>query len=108
MAIKTNIVLDQGSDFLFTFDMIDDNDQTIDLSDYTGKATMRKFYTSTKGHDFKVDVNPEGEVTLSMNSHSTSCIDSGRYVYDCELTNSEGVVSRIIEGIVTVTPRVRK
>lgn len=108
MAIKTNIVLDQGSDFLFTFDLVDDNDVPIDLTGFTGKAMMRKFYTSLKGHSFTVDVTTDGEVTLSMDSRHTSCINAGRYVYDCELTSSDGQVSRIIEGIVTVTPRVSK
>jgi len=32
---------------------------------------------------------------------------AGRYVYDVELDNN-GVISRIVEGIVTVTPQVTK
>lgn len=109
MAIKANIVIDQGSDFQFTFDLTDDNDQAIDLTNYTGIAEMRKHYTSSNGYSFVVSLNgPEGEISLSMNNVTTNAISAGRYVYDCELTDIDGVVSRIVEGIVTVTPRVRK
>ena len=49
-----------------------------------------------------------GQVTLSMNSATTATITPGRYVYDCELTSSANVVSRLVEGIVTVTPQVTR
>lgn len=109
MATKTNINLDQGTDFEFIFDMIDDNDQLIDVTGYTGVAEMRKYFTSANGYEFTVSVNANtSEITLSMNNAVTSTISSGRYVYDCELTDADGKVSRIIEGIVTVNPRVLK
>jgi hypothetical protein len=33
---------------------------------------------------------------------------SGRYVYDVEVTDASGVVSRVFEGLVTVSPNVTK
>jgi hypothetical protein len=41
-----------------------------------------------------------------MSSNTTNSITEGRYVYDCELTTSGGVKSRIVEGIVTINPGV--
>jgi hypothetical protein len=32
----------------------------------------------------------------------------GRYVYDVELTDTSNSISRIVEGIVTVTPQVTR
>ena len=109
MATKTHLVIDQGTDFTFTFDLVDDNDQIIDLNDYTGTAIMRKHYTSSNGVSFNVSVSGNtGEITLSMNSAITANITPGRYVYDCELADSNDVYSRVLEGEVTITPRVRR
>lgn len=109
MAIKTNIIIDQGTDFRRTFDIIDDNNQPVNLEGYTGVSEMRKHYTSNTSYSFAVNVIPEnGEVVLSMNNAITANIVPGRYVYDIELTDSANVISRVVEGIVTVTPRVRK
>lgn len=107
--MKANIVIDQGADFERSFDVIDDNDQIVDLTDYTGVAEMRKHFSSSNGFSFAVDITAgTGEVTLTMNAVTTNSISSGRYMYDCELTDGDGIVSRLVEGIVTVTPRVRK
>lgn len=109
MAVKINIVIDQGATFERTFDMVDDNNQIIDLTGYTGVGEMRKHYTSNTGYSFTVSLNANnGTVTLSMNNVTTNAISSGRYVYDCEVTDSSNVVSRAFEGIATVTPRVKK
>ena len=45
---------------------------------------------------------------LTLNANQTSNIVSGRYVYDIELTDASNSVSRIVEGIVTVTPQVTR
>ena len=109
MAAKAYPTIDQGADFIFTFELSDDNDEPIDLTGYTGVAVMRKHYSSLTGFDFDVDINESlGEVTLTMNAYTTSTITPGRYVYDCEVTDIDGKVSRIVEGIVTVTARVNK
>lgn len=110
MAVKGNIVIDQGTDFETTVTMTDDDDDIIDLTGYTGQAQMRKHYTSSNSYSFGVTINGlAGEVTLSMNSATTNTLTAGRYVYDCEITQtSSGKKSRIVEGIVTVTPQVTR
>lgn len=109
MGLKANIVIDQGTDFETTIDVIDDNGNIVDLSGYTGAAQMRKHYTSSTATNFTVSITAgAGLVTLSMNAATTNAIAAGRYVYDCELTDGSGVVSRIVEGIVTITPGVTR
>lgn len=109
MAEKYNLVIDQGTDFEATFEMLDDNGAVIDLTDYTGEAEMRKYYTSATGYAFNVSITANtGEVVLSMNNATTNSIPDGRYLYDCELTDGDGKKSRFIEGIVTISARVRK
>lgn len=107
MAIKVNLVIDQGTDYTTNINVTDDNDLPVDLAGWTGAAQMRKHYTSTISYPFNVSVST-GFVTLSMNSSSTSAITAGRYVYDCELTDLTGKTSRLVEGIVTITPQVTR
>ena len=108
MAFKANITIDQGTDFSTSIDVIDDNGDIVDLAGYTGAAQLRKHYTST-ATNFTVSITASsGLVTLSMNAATTNAIAAGRYVYDCELTDGSGVVSRIVEGIVTITPGVTR
>jgi len=109
MATKANILIDQGSDFTTTITITDNDGDIIDLSDYTGAAQMRKHYTSSNATSFSVSISPEtGGVTLSLTSAQTSNLVAGRYVYDCELTSSSNTVSRVVEGIATVTPQVTR
>jgi hypothetical protein len=108
MALKANIVIDQGSDFQTTIDVTDDDGNAIDLSTYTGAAQIRKHYTSSNAFSFTVTASNTGVVTLSMTSGYSANITPGRYVYDCELTDPSSKVTRLVEGIVTVTPQVTR
>ena len=109
MAIKANLVIDQGTDYTTVINVTDENGNVVELTGYTGAAQMRKHYTSTAQTAFIVDIAAlSGTVTLSMNAATTNAISSGRYVYDCELRTSANVVSRLLEGIVTVTPQVTR
>jgi hypothetical protein len=109
MAIKSNIVIDQGTDFEVTINVRDANTTAIALTGFTGQAQLRKYYTSSTKHDFNVIVSANtGEVTLAMSAANTANIASGRYVYDCVLVSNTSVVSRIVEGIVTINPRVSR
>lgn len=109
MAIKANIVIDQGTDFTTEIDVLDDNGDVVDLTGYTGAAQLRKHYTSATSTSFNVTIDASaGQVILSMNAVTSANVTAGRYVYDCELTSSGNTVSRLIEGIVTVTPQVTR
>jgi hypothetical protein len=109
MAIKSNIVIDQGTDFEVTINVRDANTTAIALTGFTGQAQLRKYYTSSRKYDFNVTVSANtGEVTLAMSAANSALISSGRYVYDCVLVSNTNVVSRIVEGIVTINPRVSR
>ena len=109
MATKANITIDQGTTFSTTISLTDDNGEPINLTDYTGRSQMRKHYTSSNSHSFTVSFNSEqGTVILEMTPTQTANLVAGRYVYDVEVVSGANVVSRIIEGIVTVTPEVTR
>lgn len=109
MATKSNLVIDQGSTFSTDLTLTDENGDPIDLVGYTANSQIRKWYTSsTPSATFTTAINTQiGVITLSLTANQTSNLVSGRYVYDVEI-NSGAEVSRIVEGIVTITPQVTR
>lgn len=109
MATKANLVIDQGSTFSADLNLTDENGEPLDLGGYTANSQIRKWYTSANpAAVFTTDIHTNNAViTLSLTADQTSNLVAGRYVYDVEL-NDGAEVSRIVEGIVTVTPQVTR
>jgi hypothetical protein len=109
MATKANLVIDQGTTFSADLTLTDDNGDMLQLGGYTANSQMRKWYTSTNpAAIFTTSINTTSSViTLSLTDTQTNSLTAGRYVYDVEINNGS-TVSRIVEGIVTVTPQVTR
>lgn len=108
MATKANLNIDQGADWETVITLKEDG-ASLDLQGYTGAGQIRRYYTSSTAINMGVALSiPDGTVTLTLDSATTNSMEPGRYVYDVELTNDLGLVSRIIEGILTVNPGVTK
>lgn len=109
MATKLNLIVDQGASFETTLNLTDDNDETVSLVGYTGAGQIRKHYSSLTATNFNVTLGgANGTVTLALSANTTSSLVAGRYVYDVEVADGNGIVSRLFEGIVTVTPQVTR
>ena len=100
--------MDQGATFNTQYVFTDDNDNLIDFSTYTANSQMRKAYTSNTAYVFAVSINSNGTIILSMNAATTSSITAGRYMYDLEVQDVNGARSRLVEGMVTVTPEITR
>lgn len=109
MATKANLVIDQGSTFSTNLTLTDENGDPLVLTGYTANSQIRRWYTSTNASaTFATSINVNNSViTLSLTANQTSNLTFGRYVYDVELSDGSEV-SRIVEGIVTVTPQVTR
>lgn len=110
MSIKYNVVIDQGADFSTTIILREANGAFTNLTGMIGASQFRKTYTASKFYTINVDfgARANGELILSMSANATNNVPAGRYVYDCELTDSGGKKIRAVEGIVTVTPQVTR
>lgn len=108
MATKVNLVVDQGTTFTTQITFNDENGNTINFSTYTGAAQLRKHYTSANSVSFGLTLGSNGVITMSLTANQTSNLAAGRYVYDLEVKNSSNAITRLIEGIVTLTPGVTK
>lgn len=110
MAIKANLVLDQGTDFSAIIDLTDSDDQPYDLLGYTVDSQMRKNYASSSAAATFICThnNEQGQINLSLPKSQTNDIEPGRYMYDVEITSAAGVTTRVVEGIVTVSPGITR
>jgi len=111
MAVYSNLILDQGSDFTVLFRYLDDDGNAIDLTGYHAKSQMRRSYYSANATTFSTSVSDpsNGNVTISLNANTTANLKIGRYVYDVEVVeNATYTVTRIIEGMITVMPEVSR
>jgi hypothetical protein len=109
MGTKVNLVIDQGSTFSTTINLTDDDGDLVNLTGFAGAGQIRKHYTSSTSTAINVGLGgSNGTVTLALSANSTANIVAGRYVYDVEITSPSGEVTRIFEGIVTVTPQVTR
>ena len=80
----------------------------INLTGYTASSQIRKSYYSSIANNFTTTVTgtANGEITLSMTAANTGLLTPGRYLYDLLITAPGGTKTRVVEGIVTVTPGV--
>lgn len=109
MAAKANIVIDQGADFQTTITVRGDDGTVTDLTGYTASGQIKKHYTSLTSVDFAMTFESPrsgGQLTMSLTRAQTEAMEPGRYVYDVEITDATDFRTRLVEGIVTVTPQV--
>jgi hypothetical protein len=103
------LFLEQGSEFN-TSVMLDNADGSpYNLENCLVKATMKKsYYSNNSTTELTVDLNDPGQgvIILSLTYEQTANIAAGRYVYDVAVKDSSNTVSRVLEGIVNVSPRV--
>ena len=105
MAIKANLVIDQGTSFSATIDVTDTANAVYNLTGHTVAAQMRKNYSSSTAVTFSTSHNGSGgKITLLLTAANTVSLEPGRYLYDVEITSDSGTVTRVVEGIATVTP----
>jgi hypothetical protein len=105
MAIKANIVIDQGTDFSALIDVETASDGVYDLTGFTVASQMRKTYASASpAATFGCSHNGAlGQISITLANAVTNALEPGRYMYDIEITSSGGAKQRVVEGIVTVT-----
>lgn len=108
MAKRVNLLIDQGSTFNTMFELVDDFDEPLDVTDYVARGQMRKHYSSNSYTSFTCTLIA-GELHIGLTSTQTANLIPQRYVYDIELFDTvANSVTRVVEGFVTVTPEVTK
>jgi len=112
MAATANLRIDQGATFSTDVTVTNTDGTAFNLTGYTVAAKMALGYASTRSRvSFTTAIANDattGVITLSLTATQTNDLDApARYVYDVEITKtSDSSVTRVIEGIITVSPSV--
>ena len=111
MSMYAELTIDQGATFSSIITLTNDDNTTINVANSTFESQIRKSYYSTNPTaNIQVTVEgtaANGQVRLFIDAANTANIKAGRYLYDLKMT-ANNVTTRILEGIVTVTPQVTK
>ena len=110
MATISNLFVDAGSDYSNIITVSATNGQALNLTGYTVASQMRKSYGSTTVYSFAPSLYDalNGKVRLQLSASTSSSIPAGRWLYDVEITSPSGTKTRVVEGIVTITPEITR
>ena len=106
MAVfNTNLIIYKHTDFEQTFVLEDGlSNSAKDLTGFTGTCKMQRTLNLGSLTSFSLSFTNRllGKVRISLTSTQTSNIADGKYFYELMLTDPNGVVERVIEGVVIV------
>jgi hypothetical protein len=110
-----NLTIYQGATFRQSIIWRNADSTPIDLTGYTARMQIRK---SVRATTTEADMTTEnsgivisaltGEIELNLTAVQTAAIDIQDGVYDLELIDADGTVTRLMEGSVTVSPEVTR
>ena len=105
-----NFIIDQGATFTRQL-TVKENNSVMDLTGYSVASKMRSTHdSSTVVGTFTCTISNAsgGIITVSMSSSITAAIEEAIYVYDLEITSGAGIVTRLLQGQITVNPEVTR
>lgn len=112
MAAYVELFIDQGTTFNTVINLNDeDSTAPINLAGCIVRSQMRRsYYSQNASANLTCTVTDadDGEITISLTDGETSNIKAGRYLFDIEVKDTSNVVSRLLEGIITVTPQITR
>ena len=110
MAQIQNLTIDQDADFTQTLTIKDSTGTVVDISGQTVTSKMRKTHLSSSATTFTTAIvsGSDGTCSITLTDTVTAALTEGRYVWDLTTTDGSSLVTRRLEGRVTVTPSVTR
>jgi len=105
------LTVDQGSTFESTIDLVSDDGAVINVAGYVFTGQLRKSYYSanaTANLTLTILNAANGNVKVSISAANTANIKAGRYLYDIKMRDTSNTVTRLVEGVITITPQVTR
>jgi hypothetical protein len=115
VASTYDILIEQGATFMLSAIWRDAGGSPIDLTGYTARMQVRQKVTSANAElsltsqagDITLG-DEAGTIVVLVSAGDTAALSIRRGVYDLELESTSGVVTRLLEGVVTVSPEVTR
>ena len=106
MAVfSTNLVIYKFTDFEQTFLLEDSQSNSAkNLTGFTGTCKMQRTLNlgELTAFNFSFTNRLLGKVRISLTNAQTANLEDGKYFYELMLTDPNGVVERVVEGVVIV------
>ena len=110
-----DITIYQGTTFNQQFTWKDQNNALVNLTGYTARMMARAgidsstpFITLTTANGGISLGGAAGTITLLMSDASTSALVNGKGVYDLEVINGSGTVTRLLQGNIFISAEVTR
>lgn len=104
--------IEQGTTFTTQITLDDSDGYPFNLTGFTAASQARKSYYSTNvSIEFDANISDanNGVIILSADAPITANVTPGKLVYDVTITQTDtGLVTRIIEGQIFVSPSVTR
>lgn len=112
MAEYVELYIDQGSDFSTTINLNDDNTNLPqNVFGYSVSSTLRRSLLSPNASGYlscSVYDPANGEFLITLSSSNTANLRPGPYFFDVKVTDSTSTVTRLIEGVIYITPSITR
>lgn len=107
-AGEYNLEIEQGTTFSLVATLTV-SDVAMNLTGYTGAAQIRQNYFSAPTPiTVSIPAPATGAVSLSLTAKQTRDIPYTKGLWDFELTDGSGVVTRILKGVATISHEVTR
>ena len=111
MARRVVLNIDQGTDTQIAVSVRDSTGQAVDIA--SARMQLRPTIESETIADELTTENDrivleDGKVLLLFPNAVTTAMEAGTYAYDLEIVSSYGLVTRVMEGPITIRPEVTR
>lgn len=111
-AAYVELYMDQGTSFRNIINLMDDTiNSNINIDGYIISSQMRRsYYSANASANLVCTITdaPNGEITMTLSANNTANLKAGRYLFDVNTIDNSNNVSRVLEGIITVNPRITR
>jgi hypothetical protein len=115
MAAGTyNLTIEQGATFRLLVEWLDGSNP-VDLTDFSARMQIRPyaasdevFITLDTGSNGGITIESDWVILIEIPAEDTALLDEYCGVYDLELESLTGVVTRLLQGSVTISPEVTR
>ena len=114
-AAKYDMIMEAGATFTRSLILRNSDNTLKDLTNHTARMEVRQYHFSDtvlltgSTVDGKLVLNiPTSTIVISFPASETALLDVKRAVYDIELVNALGEVTRLLEGVIVINPEVTR
>ena len=104
-----NLNIDQGADFNVEMDLAQDDGTPVDLTGCQLESNFKQsFYSANVSGYLQISIinAVNGNAIISIDAANTSNVEAGTYVYDVYLIDANSIKMRVLEGKLSIAPRV--